>query len=145
LFGKLVRPPREVALHRAIVELLRVAGHPKMIWYHCPNSALTTPAQRIYFSQLGVLPGVADFCLVPPDKEAAFLEAKGPLGFLSEAQQAFQARCAVLGLRYRAVWEVDEAAEVLREWGCLRGFNETGEPILPRNIKPYLPKKPDAA
>jgi hypothetical protein len=107
-------------LHRAIVELLKTAGHPKLLWYHCPNSALQTPAQRIFFASLGALPGVADFCLVPPDREAAFLEAKGALGFLSEAQKAFQARCAVLGLRYRAVREVDEAAEVLREWGCLK-------------------------
>jgi hypothetical protein len=126
LFGKPVRPPREAALQRAIVELLKVAGHPRLLWFHVPNGALQTPAQRIFFTGLGVLPGVADFVIVPPDRETAFLECKGSLGFLSEAQKAFQARCAVLGLRYRAVWEVDEAAEVLKSWGCLRGGENDG-------------------
>jgi hypothetical protein len=133
LFGKLIRPPREAALQRAIVELLKASGHPKLLYFHVPNGALTTPAQRIFFTNLGALPGVADFVIVPPDRETAFMECKGALGFLSEAQKAFQARCAVLGLRYRAVWEVDEAAEVLKSWGCLR------------DTKNVLHSEPDAA
>jgi hypothetical protein len=46
---------------------------------------------------------------------------KGPDGRLSDAQKAFQARCALLKLKYRVVYSISEAEEVLRDWGALRG------------------------
>ena len=45
-------------------------------------------------------PGVPDLCFVLPDKTVAFMEIKREGGRLNEAQQAFQARCALLGLKY---------------------------------------------
>ena len=56
----------------------------------------------------------------PHDKSVAFLEVKGTDGRLSEAQQTFQARCAVLGLRYRVCRSIRDAEEVLTAWGALR-------------------------
>ena len=121
LFGRVVRSPREDKLHKAIVEYLQLAAHPRLLYWHTPNSALIKPGQRIYFAQLGVLPGMADFCFVLPlYREPAFMELKARLGILSEAQQAFQARCAVLGLRYRVCRDLDSAIDVLREWHALK-------------------------
>ena len=39
----------------------------------------------------------------------------------STAQQAFQAKCAVLRLKYRVCRSISEAEEILRSWGALRG------------------------
>ena len=121
LFGHVIRPPREDAIHAAIIELLCMAAHPRTLWWHCPNGAMMKPSTRMYFARLGVLPGVADLCFVLPDKTSAFIEVKSPGGKLSPAQQHFQARCAVLGLRYRVVYSVADAEEVLKEWQALRG------------------------
>jgi len=121
LFGHPLRATREDAIHAGIVEFLCMAGHPKLLFFHPVNGALVKPSARMYFARLGVFPGVADLVLVLPDKSVAFLEIKNQDGRLSEAQQAFQAKCALLKLKYRVVRSISEAEEVLREWRALRG------------------------
>jgi hypothetical protein len=117
------------------VELLCLCAHQKLLWYCVPNGALAKPSARMYFARLGVYPGVADIAFVLPDRTAAFLEVKGPDGRLSDAQKAFQARCALLKLKYRVVYSISEAEEVLRDWGALRGtvasepLDDNWEPI----------------
>ncbi len=115
LFGHPLRATREDAIHAGIVEFLCMAAHSKLLWLHVPNGAMVKPSARMYFARLGVLPGVADLLFVLPDKSVAFMEIKGPDGRLSEAQQAFQAKCALLKLKYRVVRSISEAEEVLKE------------------------------
>ena len=121
LFGHPIRATREDAIHAGIVEFLCIAAHPTLLWLHVPNSAMVKPSARMYFARLGVLPGVADLLFVLPDKSVAFLEIKNQDGRQSEAQKAFQARCAVLGLRYQIARSINDAEEILRLWGALRG------------------------
>jgi len=121
LFGHPLRATREDAIHAGIVEFLTLCAHPKLLYFHCPNGAMVKPSARMYFARLGVLPGVADLLFVLPDKSVAFMEIKGPDGRLSEAQQSFQAKCALLKLKYRVVYSISEAEEILRSWGALRG------------------------
>jgi hypothetical protein len=137
LFGHVVRATREDAIHAGIVELLCIAAHPKVMFFHPVNGALVKPSARMYFARLGVFPGVADLVLVLPDKSVAFLEIKNADGRLSTAQQAFQARCAVLGLKYRVVRSISEAEEVLRDWGALRGtaVDKNCEPVADRGLR----------
>ena len=138
LFGHVVRATREDAIHAGIVEFLTIAAHPRLMWWHCPNGALMKPSSRMYFARLGVFPGVADLCFVLPDRTVAFLEIKNADGRLSEAQQAFQARCAVLGLRYRVVRSISDAEEVLKSWGALRGtvaVDNSSEPASDRGLR----------
>lgn len=137
LFGNPLRATREDAIHAGIVEFLCMAAHPRLMWFHCPNGGLVKPSARMYFARLGVFPGVADLVLVLPDKSVAFLEIKNSDGRLSTAQQAFQARCAVLGLRYRVVRSISEAEEVLREWNALRGpaMDNSSEPAADRGLR----------
>jgi hypothetical protein len=131
LFGHPLRATREDAIHAGIVEFLTIAAHPRLMWFHCPTGALVKPSARMYFSRLGVFPGVADLVLVLPDRTVAFMEIKNQDGRLSTAQQAFQARCAVLGLKYRVCRSISEAEETLRDWGALRGVavDNSCEPV----------------
>ena len=125
LFGNRLRPQREDAIHAGIVEYLCLCAHPKLLWLHVPNGAMVKPSARMYFARLGVLPGVADLLFVLPDKSVAFMEIKGPDGRLSEAQQAFQAKCALLKLRYAVVRSISDAEEKLHEWNALRSERRT--------------------
>jgi len=121
LFGHPLRATREDAIHAGIVEFLTIAAHPRLLWWHVPNGAMVKPSARMYFARLGAFAGMADLNLVLPDKSIAFLEIKNQDGRLSEAQQAFQAKCALLKLKYRVVRSISEAEEILRSWGALRG------------------------
>jgi len=130
LFGNVIRATREDAIHAGIVEYLTIAAHPRLMWFHCPTGALVKPSARMYFARLGVFPGVADLVLILPDRTVAFLEVKGEDGRQSEAQKAFQARCAVLGLKYRIARSISEAEETLKDWGALRGtIANSSEPV----------------
>ena len=60
LFGHPVRPPREDAIHAAIVEFLTIAGHSRLLWFHPANGAMVSPSARMYFARLGVIPA----CLI---------------------------------------------------------------------------------
>lgn len=115
------RPILEDATQAATVDFLSYAAHPKLLWYHCPNGALVKASARIYFSKLGVFPGVADLPLVLPDRTAAFLEFKTATGRQTLDQMAFQQRCEALGLPYAIARSFDEAREILLGWGALRG------------------------
>jgi hypothetical protein len=140
LFGNPLRATREDAIHAGIVEFLTLAAHSKLLWLHVPNGAMVKPSARMYFARLGVLPGVADLLFVLPDKSVAFMEIKGPDGRLSEAQQAFQAKCALLKLKYRVCRSISDAEEILRSWGALRGaarepLDENCEPAADRGLR----------
>ena len=69
----------------------------------------------------GLLAGAPDLLIITPDGRTNFLEVKAPDGRQSDAQKAFQARCAIVGVHYRVVRSISEAEEVLREWRALRG------------------------
>jgi hypothetical protein len=137
LFGHPLRATREDAIHAGIVEFLTLAAHSKLLWLHVPNGAMVKPSARMYFARLGVLPGVADLLFVLPDKSVAFMEIKGPDGRLSEAQQSFQAKCALLKLKYRVVRSISEAEEVLRDWRALRGsaVDKNSEPASDTRLR----------
>ena len=118
--GRDPRPISEDAIQTAIIELLSYTAHPSLIWYHCPNGAMVKDTARIYFSRLGVRPGIADLCFVLPDRSAAFMEVKTAKGRQSLEQREFQAQCEALGVPYAVVRSSLEAELVLKKWGALR-------------------------
>jgi hypothetical protein len=68
----------------------------------------------------GLLAGAPDLLIITPDGRPHFMEVKAPDGRQSEAQKAFQARCAVVRLDYSVVRSLGEAEEMLSKWGALR-------------------------
>lgn len=112
------RPEQE--LQRAVVELLGYAAAPGVIWYAVPNGGWRSKSEAAIFAGLGVKPGVADFALVLPGGQAAFLELKSAKGRLSPAQEAFAESCATAGALWAVARDIDEAIEALRGWGAVR-------------------------
>lgn len=117
------RDPRKIsedALHESIVSLLRFKGHPDLIWYHCPNGIPANSTVGARFLKLGMRAGVADLCLVLPDRTAAFLEFKSQTGRWSLAQKVFAGQCRKIGVPYEVVRTWEDAERVLSAWGALR-------------------------
>lgn len=134
----------ERQIHLGVVQLLKLNAAPGVIWFHCANERRTTPKEGAFLKRMGVLAGVADFCLlIPPcarqsnsyadytmqnplgivDRQPvkpAFLELKRPGGRLSAAQEQFRDDVTAIGCLWALAYSTDQAAEYLRSWGALR-------------------------
>jgi VRR-NUC domain len=85
------RSSPESAIHRAVVDHLRLRAKPDVLWLHCPNGERRDPITGAKLKRLGVLAGAADLLLGHNGNSFA-LELKAPGGRLSEAQLDFLAR-----------------------------------------------------
>lgn len=79
---------------------------PRHVIFSIPNER-ESEAERIRLSAIGLLPGVADLCVLRPDG-VWFVEVKTPTGAQSKAQRSFQEQCASLGFRYDVVRSFEE-------------------------------------
>lgn len=110
----------EQPIHEGVVQLLKFAAAPGVVWYHPPNGEARNPRTGARLKAMGVVPGVADIALVLPGGLAAFLEIKASDGRQSEHQRAFEGRVRGAGARYAVAKSIDEARAILRDWGALR-------------------------
>lgn len=113
---------------------------PRLIfWTHIDNGARSgSNRQRIMAGgiakQMGVLPGIADYCfwyeatwlgaVKHPGASTvnctAFIEFKSATGKLSDEQKTFQHTCLSKGIPYIVVRSPEEALRILSEWGVIQ-------------------------
>lgn len=129
----------ERQIHLGVCQLLKLTAAPGVVWFHCPNERRTTPKEGAFLKRMGVLAGVADFCLLIPrlrsigkgplggleDRfvtvaDPAFLELKRPGGRLSVAQEQFRDDVTSIGCLWALAYSTDQAAGYLKQWGALR-------------------------
>lgn len=110
----------EYRLHCAIVELLRTAHLPGVVFFHVENERKRDHKQQAAFKAMGGLAGVSDLVLAIPGGRICFMEVKAATD-LSEAQEAFLAGMEAHGHRTAVVRSLDEAAFILAAWGAIRG------------------------
>lgn len=110
----------EEAIHVGVVDLLRYAAKPGVIYYHPPNGEHRNPITGAKLKRMGVRPGVPDLAFVLPGGKAAFMEIKAKRGRQSDTQREFEALASVSGAPYVVVRSIDQAREVLQEWGAIR-------------------------
>lgn len=116
------RPVKEHHLQESLVQLLKLAAVPDLIWYAASNAGERSARTAAFLKRMGMLPGVADLSIVLPGGRACFLELKRPGKSveLREAQDAFRSLCARNGSSYAVAASYEEAEAILRGWGCLR-------------------------
>lgn len=129
----------ERQIHLGVVQLLKLNAAPGVVWFHTANERRTTPKEAAFLKRMGVLAGVADFCLLIPrarnigkgplggledryvtTADPAFLELKRPGGRLSVAQEQFRDDVTAIGCLWGLAYSTDTAADLLRQWGALR-------------------------
>jgi hypothetical protein len=110
---------KEAALQGFVVDLLRLAAVPDLIWYHVPNEGRRAPRTGAFLKRMGMVAGVPDLAFVLPGGRAAFLELKTPGGVVSPEQLAFRKRCADAGVPYAIARTPEEARAILADWGAI--------------------------
>jgi len=105
-------PIYEKVLHKRLVQLLRLyQDSHDFLFFHVKNDV---GARRDRFfhdlKPMGVLPGVADFCIVKQD-EVVFLEIKTLKGRLSDNQKRFLEKVSRLGHRSYVAYGWEDIVE----------------------------------
>ena len=109
----------EDTLHIWTAEYLRTAS--RCPYWHVPNQGRRSVAWAAKLKKMGVLAGVADFCLVLDGGRAGFLELKAPKGSQRKSQRDFQASVEAAGAWYEIARTSDEVVGILKAWGAVRG------------------------
>ncbi len=115
------RSARELTLHKAVVQLLKISAARGVMYYHVPNGESRSNRTGAKLKAMGVLPGVADLSFVLHGGRAAFLELKAPKGRLSDDQRAFRDVVVGQGALYAAADDLEQAQSILASWGALKG------------------------
>ena len=118
------RAPERVA-QRSVVSWLRIVLPTGSIVAAVTNEdrgRAADPMSRARYGQarkaVGVTTGFPDLCILLPGPRTVFLEMKAPkTGRLSEAQIDVHARLRRLGHAVGVATSIDEARDLLRQWG----------------------------
>lgn len=119
-----LREPRSVseeAIQRAVIQHLKLMATPGVVYFHCPNGEARSKATGARLKAMGVRRGVADLCIVLPSGRSAFLELKSAKGRQSDDQKVFAADVSKTDALYAIASSIDEALQILTDWGALRG------------------------
>lgn len=115
------RDPTEESIHRAAIQFLRFSAAPGIIYWHCPNGEARSKATGAKLQAMGVLPGVADICLVLANGRAAFIEIKNRAGRQMPEQKHFERLVVASGALYAICRSHEDIERTLTAWGALRG------------------------
>lgn len=108
---------KENAIHRAVVEHLRLRSKPNTVWFHPFNKAASA-REGAFAKSMGVRAGVSDLILVRGGRPYA-LELKSERGRTSVAQEVFLDDWRAAGGCTAIAHGLDGALFALREWGFL--------------------------
>jgi hypothetical protein len=128
-------PQAEVALQIQLVQILKWALKPTVLFYHVPNGAwLHDGRQGAKLRAMGILPGAPDliFNWIELDafgrkcRRVLHLELKARNGRLSDAQASFALAAKLLDDEYHCVCSIDEALAILEAHGLMRSDVKIG-------------------
>ena len=109
----------EEAIHKAVVEHLRLRQKPGLCFFHVPNQGRVPVQYRAKLKAMGLLPGVADLIMIRGGKPFA-LELKADKGRMSVSQHNFAQTWEAAGGYYCPAYGMDEALKVLAAWDLIR-------------------------
>lgn len=107
----------ESRLQKVIASHLMMSG---AFFFSIPNEAQRSPMMAAHLKAMGMLPGVADLCVIIQGR-AHFMEVKSPDGVQSAAQRDFQASCVIQNIPYALVRDIGSALNALSAWGVRAG------------------------
>lgn len=118
--GASLPPSSELAIHCAIVDMMRKVKRPGIEFFHCPNGENRDAKTGAKLKRMGVLPGVSDLIIM--DGRGCFfaMEVKKPGEHATMAQQHFLSAFRATGGKTAIVDSVREAEAVLTNWNLTR-------------------------
>ena len=110
----------EHQLQVAVRDYLALNAKPDVFCFAVPNAARRSLRLGAAMKREGLMPGVADLCILLAQGRVAWLEMKTHKGRQSIEQKGFEARCRRLGHPYAVAKSFEEAAAFLLKVGAVR-------------------------
>ena len=112
----------EDGLQMAVVQHLKLRARPGVVFHSVPNEGKRSGREADRLKKMGLTPGVNDLViLLPPNARYAGLELKDRKnGCHTEEQKGFGDAVIAAGGLYAVAWDIDEALEILTEWGAIK-------------------------
>lgn len=111
----LINKASEAQIQKTIVDYISLK-HKDLLIFHVPNAGKRSFQTGIFLKRQGLLKGIPDVCILWKGR-CGFLEIKTPTGRLSSHQRAILDRMTALHIPNAVVRSLDEAIEVLHNWG----------------------------
>lgn len=87
-------------------------NYPKCVIYAVANEA--TKSRFEYYKAAGVLPGVADLCVLLPSR-SLYIEMKRKDGYQKDSQKEFQKKIEAMGYKYFICRSLDEFKQIISD------------------------------
>ena len=110
----------EHALQKLVISMLKACARPDVFWFAVPNAGWRPGAIGARMKAEGLAAGVADLCIMLAGGKTCWLEMKTKTGRQTPEQKTFELVCQQLGHPYALARSLDEATDVLNEWGVLK-------------------------
>ena len=118
------RASPEAELQKAVVQYLRLAGVPGLLFFSVPNEAKRSPRLANHLKAMGLLSGVSDLVIIRPGNidaaEVLFLELKAKGKKPSKTQLAFRDAANHANCTWLSADNINEAIKILKECGFIR-------------------------
>jgi hypothetical protein len=108
----------ESTIQRELWKLIEAYKLPGTRIFHVANGEWRSPRTAKRLKEMGVLPGVPDFCFIAENK-VGFLEMKTEKGSLSDVQLDFMGAVAFHGVVVDVAHSVIEGARILQQRGVI--------------------------
>lgn len=117
----------EYALHRAVVQILKLQCNPNVLWYHVPSGNKLAKRTAAHNKLMGVRAGVADLVFLVNGK-SYFMEFKSLKGRHSPEQKRFELDAWDAGTGgYATIRSIDQAITWLKIWQVIRSHSHAIE------------------
>jgi len=113
----------EAVIQRAVFQHLRSRGVPATMAWHTPNGGKRGQIEAAIFKSLGVMPGIPDVLGLANGRLHA-LELKATGRSLTPAQRDTLTLLKYCGAEIAVADSLEEALEILEDWGLLRGTTQ---------------------
>lgn len=116
------RASPEAELQKAVVQYLRLAGVPNLMFFSVPNEAKRSPRLANHLKAMGMTSGVSDLVICVPDSGVMFLELKAKGEKPTAAQTQFAYAATLAGHAWACVDNINAAIDLLGIIGAIKAI-----------------------
>lgn len=110
----------EARLQMAVVQYLKLAGVPGLLYFSVPNEQKCSVQRGAMLKKMGRISGVSDLVVIIPDKEVLFLELKAKGESPTTSQCEFGELATFAGHQWCWADCIDEAISILKDYGAIK-------------------------